>query len=180
MKITIYFSSLNQQPCGGKLFNLMPFINFFYYQIISNNQFTIISSHLIQLFSNKLLNVFFVFGLLPSLLILMFTYYYQTKLFSGMLKINSSFLQPYIQKLIDLFSHRLTELVFPWHFSIIQKQPSRGVLLKRFSENMQQIYRRTPMPKCDFNKVVLQLYWNDTSAWVFSCKCAVYFQNTVL
>ena len=33
------------------------------------------------------------------------------------------------------------------------KQPSRGVLRKRCSENMQQIYRRTPMPTCDFNKV---------------------------
>ena len=30
---------------------------------------------------------------------------------------------------------------------------------------MQQIYRRTAMPKCDFNKVALQLYWNHTSAW---------------
>ena len=35
----------------------------------------------------------------------------------------------------------------------IQKQPSRGVLRKSCSENMQEIYRRTPMPKCDFNKV---------------------------
>ena len=34
------------------------------------------------------------------------------------------------------------------------------------------------MPKCDFNKVALQLYWNRTSAWVFSCKFAAYFQNT--
>ena len=33
------------------------------------------------------------------------------------------------------------------------------------SENMQQIYRRAPMPKCDFNKVEKQLYWNHTSAW---------------
>ena len=32
---------------------------------------------------------------------------------------------------------------------------------------MQQIYR-TPMPKYDFNK------------WVFSCKFAAYFQNTIL
>ena len=32
--------------------------------------------------------------------------------------------------------------------SIIQKQLSRGVLMKRY-KNMQQIYRRTPMPKCD-------------------------------
>ena len=43
-------------------------------------------------------------------------------------------------------------------------------LRKRCSENMQQIYRRTPKPKCDFNKVAKQIYWNHTSAWVFSCK----------
>ena len=30
------------------------------------------------------------------------------------------------------------------------KQPSRGVLRKSCSENLQQIYRRTPMPKYDF------------------------------
>ena len=50
---------------------------------------------------------------------------------------------------------------------LLQKQPTRGVLKKRCSENMQQIYRRAPMP-------------NDhrTSAWVFSCKFAAYFQNT--
>ena len=39
---------------------------------------------------------------------------------------------------------------------IFQKQPPRGVLKKRCSENIQQIYRRTPMPKCDFNKVAKQ------------------------
>ena len=38
------------------------------------------------------------------------------------------------------------------------KQPPRGVLRKRCSENMKQIYKRTPMPKCDFNKVAKQLY----------------------
>ena len=31
-------------------------------------------------------------------------------------------------------------------------------LSKRCSENIQQIYRRTSMSKCDFNKVALQLY----------------------
>ena len=61
---------------------------------------------------------------------------------------------------------------------ILQKQPPRGVLWKRCSENMQKIYRRTPMSKYDFNKAALQLYWNYTSAWVFSCKFAAYFQNT--
>ena len=40
---------------------------------------------------------------------------------------------------------------------------------------MQQNDRRTPMPKCDFNK---QIYWNCTSARVFPCKFAAYFQNT--
>ena len=30
-----------------------------------------------------------------------------------------------------------------------QKQPSRDVLRKKCCENMQQIYRRTPVPKCD-------------------------------
>ena len=38
-----------------------------------------------------------------------------------------------------------------------QKQPSRGVLWKRFSENKQQFYRRTPMRKCNFKKVASQL-----------------------
>ena len=36
-----------------------------------------------------------------------------------------------------------------------KKQPSRCVLRKRCSKNMQPIYRRTPIPKCDFNKVAL-------------------------
>ena len=44
------------------------------------------------------------------------------------------------------------------------KQPPRGVLKKKCSENMPQIYRRTPMPKSDLNKVALQLYLNHTSA----------------
>ena len=47
---------------------------------------------------------------------------------------------------------------------LFQKQPSRDVPRKRCSENIQQIYRRTPMPKCDFNKVAKQLYWNHTSS----------------
>ena len=38
-------------------------------------------------------------------------------------------------------------------WSLNQKQPSWGVLRKRCSENMQQIYRRTPMSTYNFNKV---------------------------
>ena len=45
-------------------------------------------------------------------------------------------------------------------FSDIQKQPSGSILKKRCSENMPQTYRRTRMPKCDFNKVVhLKLHY---------------------
>ena len=55
---------------------------------------------------------------------------------------------------------------------------SKGVIIKRCSENMQQIYRRIPKPKCDFNKVALQLYWNHSLAWVFSGIFAEYFQHT--
>ena len=44
-------------------------------------------------------------------------------------------------------------------------------------ENIQQFYRRISMPKCNLNKVALQLYWSHASAWVFSYKFAAYFQN---
>ena len=49
------------------------------------------------------------------------------------------------------------------------------VLLRKSSENMQQTYNITPMPKCDFNKVA-----NRTSAWVLSCKFAYVFRTPFL
>ena len=57
---------------------------------------------------------------------------------------------------------------FSYFFSNLnlQKQHSRGVPRKKCSENMQQIYRRTPMQKCDFNKVLKQLYLK--SYWLAS------------
>ena len=57
-----------------------------------------------------------------------------------------------------------------------QKQPSIGVLIKRYSENMQPIVRRTPMLKCDFKKLRKQLHWNHTSAVVISSKFAHNFR----
>ena len=60
---------------------------------------------------------------------------------------------------------------------LFQKQPTRPVLREMYSENMQQIYRRTPMSNCNFNKVAKHLYWNRPSTWVFPCKFAAYFQN---
>ena len=74
------------------------------------------------------------------------------------------------------FSHKVRQtLNSPKTFS--QKQPSRRVLRKRCFENMQQIYRKTLITKCNFNKVAKQFYWARTLAWVFSCKLAVYFQS---
>ena len=55
----------------------------------------------------------------------------------------------------------------------MQKQPSRGVHRKMYSENVQKSYRKHPC-----NLIFLQLSWNHTSACVFSCKFAAYFQNT--
>ena len=55
------------------------------------------------------------------------------------------------------------ELVLATEIEIASKRPlgteaaSRVVLRKSCSENMQQICRKTPMPKCDFYKVTLQL-----------------------
>ena len=77
-----------------------------------------------------------------------------------------------------MFSDLFICYTFFFISNAFQKQPSRGFLGKRFSENIQQIYRRTPMSKCDFNNVAKQLCWNCTSALVFSCKVAAYFQNT--
>lgn len=40
----------------------------------------------------------------------------------------------------------------------LQKQPFRSVLSKRGSENMKQIYSRTPILMCDLSKVAKPLY----------------------
>ena len=65
------------------------------------------------------------------------------------------------ESLINPSAHRLPQIA-----SIkrgagfkFQKQPSIGVLIKKSSENMQQIYRRKPMPKFDFNKVAKQSHF---------------------
>ena len=58
------------------------------------------------------------------------------------------------------FENIVTFRKLPWMIQwrkIIQKQPPRGILRKRCSGNMQQVYRRTLMSKCDFSQVTLQL-----------------------
>ena len=53
--------------------------------------------------------------------------------------------------------------IFVCSLLLEQKHPPRGVPSERCSKNMQQIYMRTPTPKCEF-----------------SYKFAAYVQNTFL
>ena len=46
----------------------------------------------------------------------------------------------------------------------MQIDPHSEAALQKFSKNMQQIYRRTPMSNCDFNKVASQL-WRSASVY---------------
>ena len=57
---------------------------------------------------------------------------------------------------IDICTNTLSEGLS----KICKKQSFKGVLRKMCSENMQKIYWRTPMLKCDFNKVAKKLYLN--------------------
>ena len=65
----------------------------------------------------------------------------------------------------------VTERMATIHSFKSRKQPSGGVLRKRCSKNMQQIYRRDPCRSV----ISIKLHWNHTSAWVFPCKFAAYF-----
>ena len=53
----------------------------------------------------------------------------------------------------DAFYQCLKKVIYLYYESHPQKQPSIDALRKKCSENMQPIYRRSPMPKCDLNKV---------------------------
>ena len=48
--------------------------------------------------------------------------------------------------------------VFIFVIKPVLEAPSIVAFIMRYPEIMQQIYRRAPMPKCDFNKVALQFY----------------------
>ena len=68
--------------------------------------------------------------------------------------LNEPFLKKQVVELIIVYSN-LESIHSVFHFCYHQKQPSRGVLKKR-------CFERAPIPKCDFNKATLQLYWNQT------------------
>ena len=61
------------------------------------------------------------------------------------------------QKRITIFTILITSLYifFLWLKLQNTEAASQRASKKRCFENMQQIYRRTPMSKCDFNKVAL-------------------------
>ena len=60
----------------------------------------------------------------------------------------------------------------------MKKQSPRGVLIERCAETMQQIYKRTPMLKCDFNiKLQCNLIGNKSIS-IGGLIFAVFFQNT--
>ena len=52
---------------------------------------------------------------------------------------------------VEVVRKSCLRLILICRFSSCQKQPPRGVLRKRCAENMQRIYRRSSMPKCNFN-----------------------------
>ena len=56
-----------------------------------------------------------------------------------------------------------------WYY---QKQSSIDAIRKRYRRY--RTYRRTPMGKCDFNKVAKQFYWSHTLTWMFYCKHEVW------
>ena len=66
----------------------------------------------------------------------------------------------YITANSTLDADHLSSGIIPVKLTIVtkNKQPSASALKKRCSENMQQIYRRTLMLKCDFNKFAMQIY----------------------
>ena len=78
--------------------------------------------------------------------------------------VEKSFLNWFCQYLfsLDIFLIDFTRWKISWFinfkYSVLLKQLFRAVLIRRCSENIQQIYRTTPVPNCDFNKVTKQLY----------------------
>ena len=61
---------------------------------------------------------------------------------------------------ISVSTYRIKRVIFNDLFKVNPRSSASKVLFnrKKCFENMQEIYRGTPMPKCDFNKVEKQFY----------------------
>ena len=81
---------------------------------------------------------------------------------------NRSIFLGFRNKWINLFQATLPFL------SPLKMLENPEALLQRCSENMRQIYRRTPMPKCDFKATLLKSHFG----MGVLCKFAAYFENT--
>ena len=59
---------------------------------------------------------------------------------------------------ISVSTYRIKRVIFNDLFKVNPRSSASKVLFnrKKCFENMQEIYRGTPMPKCDFNKVEKQ------------------------
>ena len=78
-------------------------------------------------------------------------------------------------------SRHLLVQIYQWKRQNNSKQPSRGVLRKRCSQNMEQIYRRISMliPIPIVISMKLQSNFIEIALQHGSSKFAAYFQNTV-
>ena len=103
----------------------------------------------------------------------------KTSFFSKLVQVQSESSSTHGKKVY--FVDRLLKITFTLNnievWFLCQKQSFMDVLRERCSKNMHQIYRRTPMSKCDFNKVTKQIHWNRISAWQFSSKFAAYLRK---
>ena len=86
----------------------------------------------------------------------------------------------YNLRLKKSFWHRC----FPWNLVKFLRAPNLQTNFVQTSppemflgKDVLKICSKTPMPKCKFNKLAMQFYWNRTSTLMFSMKFAAYFQN---
>ena len=84
----------------------------------------------------------------------------KTSFFSKLVQVQSESSSTHGKKVY--FVDRLLKITFTLNnievWFLCQKQSFMDVLRERCSKNMHQIYRRTPMSKCDFIKVTKQIY----------------------
>ena len=68
-----------------------------------------------------------------------------------------------VKSLQKYLRHVFSSLFDSWLYSAKKLSRWKAFLVVIFRNS--RVNRRTPAPKCDFNKAVLQFYWNHISAW---------------
>ena len=68
-------------------------------------------------------------------------------------------LEIFLRAILNSFFQKYTVVIqYLVDEQFLEKQPSRSVRRKMCSEYMLEIYKRAPMPMCNFNKVALQVF----------------------